>query len=340
MATFNKCIDDKRESLMPGTPILYQQGGRVRIAVIRERIEGPGGLHYQVSPEGRKGDLNQIKPEEVIATHQTEEEMAGLAEEGKAKLAGFKANPMIILGGVLTLLVLVVAIVYWRKKANSFWRYFWAGTLVWNLMIVVKTVMDITITQKVAAFGLLASFFYFGGRTGLLENGMTYAWASKKLKDTDFNQAVAYGIAFGGMEILMVGLLTTTFASVLTFKPEFLAFLPAYLRQEAITAYSASSWFLFAPVIERISALFIHLASCVAVFLSLRTKKMGYFWLAVALKGVTDGMVPLLVAKLPQGNFLLWAYLVEIPIAFLGLVSFLTVKWLKKNYPAPTVLAS
>ena len=153
-----------------------------------------------------------------------------------------------------------------------------------------------------------------------------------------FNQAVFYGIAFGGAEALLIGLQSTVMAALFTFQPDILNIFPANFRQEFITAYSAPSLIIFAPVIERISALFVHIAAILLAFLTLRTRKIQYLLYAIILKSFIDGsIIPL--TQIPQlsalqvSSYLLWAYIMEVPIAIYGMISYLIIIWVKKIYP-------
>lgn len=68
LVTFSKCIDD-RDSIAPGTVIMYERPGGMRISVVRERITDSGGVLYRVSQEARQNEIDETRPDRIIATY-------------------------------------------------------------------------------------------------------------------------------------------------------------------------------------------------------------------------------------------------------------------------------
>lgn len=64
---FNKCFES--EGLAVGQVITYKNGPLMRIAVVREIVEGESGKYYQASPAGRTGDLSQVFPDSIVAVY-------------------------------------------------------------------------------------------------------------------------------------------------------------------------------------------------------------------------------------------------------------------------------
>ena len=65
---FNKCIDD-RENIMLDTIIVYKDKSIMRVARIREKLDGESGKHYKVSPDGRSEDYADVFPDDIIAKY-------------------------------------------------------------------------------------------------------------------------------------------------------------------------------------------------------------------------------------------------------------------------------
>ncbi len=66
---FDKCISAIKGDLAAGTVIMFQQGGPLRLAVIREKLVGESGTYYKASPEARPSDLISVFPDEVLAVY-------------------------------------------------------------------------------------------------------------------------------------------------------------------------------------------------------------------------------------------------------------------------------
>ncbi|MFA4880278.1 MAG: YhfC family glutamic-type intramembrane protease [Candidatus Doudnabacteria bacterium] len=245
-------------------------------------------------------------------------------------------NPWLLLAGILMMLTLVIPLIYWRRKEKTPWRFFAWGALIWTINIIIKATLDFTFNNTVfAAVGGITFFYalYFGIRTGVFESGLSYLFIrlKKRMKEANWGEAVAFGIGFGGLENFILGLQSFLTAVVLLAAPEVLQRFPSSLQAEYLKAYTASSWIIFAPALERIAALFAHILASVLLFAAVKTGKMRYFWYSFLYKMIIDGSV-LYLTKISVSSFLTSVYLVEIPIIIYGLVGFWGLKRLRKIY--------
>ena len=64
---FNKCFEP--EALEVEQVVTYKNGPVMKIGVIREIVEGESGRYYQISPEGRQGDINDVFPDNIVAVY-------------------------------------------------------------------------------------------------------------------------------------------------------------------------------------------------------------------------------------------------------------------------------
>jgi len=349
--SFNKCIDEIRSDLAPDTPVLFQRPNTrgISVSIIREKIVRPEGVFYQVSRVDHPENREEIAVTQLVGAYQDEAEMAALTEEEQRALAQFRGNPLIALGGFLTSLIFWGSIIFWKKKTGVAWRYFWAAVMVWSFMLGVKALMDFklgpsSLFPKLSVTSLIGSvtiFLYYGLRTGLTENGFSFLYIKKKLKEASFNDAVAFGIAFNGVEALMVGLWTFGAALALFLKPDLLNFFPVHLRQEVIQAFGGSALYIPAQWIERSAVLFGGIFSSLLVFMTVRTRKLKYILIAVIYKMIVDGGLAVYLMHYPIApaeGFVLWSYLIEIPIVIYGVVGILGALWLKKIYPKSLAL--
>lgn len=257
------------------------------------------------------------------------------AGQGESSLLQFDINPMIVVAGILMMLTLIIPLIYWRKKTKVLWRFFILGAVFWLVNFIIKVALDLTITPYLLPLlGIFLFAFHFGIRTGTLEVLFPYfvirSW--KRLRNVNWSKAVAFSIGFGGLENFILGLHTAAVTLLFTFVPRLLASLPANIRAEYLASLSSSSWIVFAPALERTAALFIHLLACVLIFLAVRTGKQRYLWYSFLYKAVIDGTA-LFLNKIPAPSFLIFAYLVQIPIVIYGIIGVWGLLKIKKKYP-------
>ncbi len=67
LVNFNKCFN--KEELPVGTIIMFKRGNILRTGKIRQIKEGESGKYYEVSPEARLEDINDIYPDMVEAIY-------------------------------------------------------------------------------------------------------------------------------------------------------------------------------------------------------------------------------------------------------------------------------
>ena len=120
-----------------------------------------------------------------------------------------------LLQGAGMILVGVVAIVVWHVIKHVEIKYFLYGAALWAAAIGIKVIMDFTITQPLNSFALSVPpivvalsvmSLYYGLRTGILECGIPYVAVIKtKLSRVTYDEAVAMGLGFGGIEAILLG---------------------------------------------------------------------------------------------------------------------------------------
>jgi len=249
-------------------------------------------------------------------------------------------NPFLMLSGIGMMVVAVAAMLYWRVKTGTKWKFFLAGAGVWLVAIFVKALMDLTITMPLqqwmfAAGGiagaLLGIGLYAGLRTGLLESGLSYITVLKTtLKKMKYKDAMAFGIGFGVFEALVIGFSTFLNVFIFVLMPEIIATLPMDIQAIILEQLSVSTLFIIPAIIERAAAILIHAFAGILVVYAVRSRKLKYLWYSVIYKTVVDGIIPVLVVTLQPGT-LTGAYLIEIPFILLGLVGYFGILWMSKK---------
>ena len=96
-----------------------------------------------------------------------------------------------------------------------------------------------------------------------------------------------------------------------------------------------STWIIFAPMIERVSSLLIHIFASLLVFYSIRINHKRYLVYSVGYKSLVDGIIPALSLCIGTAT-LLSSYIIELPITglaviALGGIGLIREKWIKSS---------
>ncbi|RLI97226.1 MAG: hypothetical protein DRO99_03300 [Candidatus Aenigmatarchaeota archaeon] len=248
-------------------------------------------------------------------------------------------NPLLMTSGIGMILIGIVSIAYWKRRTGVKWKVFLFGMLIWAVAITAKSVMDITVTvplqEAMLAYGgitgILAGMgLYVGIRTGLLESGLSYIGVKKSSLKMGFDDAMAFGIGFGAIECIIIG--AGSFANILIFilMPETLATFPLDVRQVIIEQLSMSTLFVVPAIAERVFTVLIHAFTSVLAIYALNSGKPGYLWYSVGFKALVDGMIPAMVFFMKPGTSILGAFVIEVPIMVLAIVSFYGIKYARR----------
>jgi uncharacterized membrane protein YhfC len=241
-------------------------------------------------------------------------------------------NPYLLISQTGMILVGIIAMLWWKIKKRVKWKYFAFGALMWGIAVLPKYVMDFTVSNYLLAwlstFGLLATLIgislYVGLRTGFFESGFSYlAIKNTKFKKMKLNEALAFGIGFGSAEAIVLGGLSLANMIIFILNPGLESLLP--LSQQL--ALNFPTIVAFAAIIERVSALAIHVFSSMLVVYAVAKRKINYLFISIAFKSLVDGMLPALGYYI-DFTTVLGIYTAEIPILILGVISFYGTKWL------------
>jgi Predicted membrane protein len=234
------------------------------------------------------------------------------------------------------ILVGLLALGYGRKKTRVSWRYFGFGALIWALAIGTKLLMDLTVTtpfyQSLYSYSALAALIglslYVGLRTGLLESGLSYLGIRHtQFRSMNLPQALAFGIGFGSVEAIALGIPTLINLVVFILDPSLVEMLsPA---QQA--SLSVPTMVAFAAIIERASVIIIHVFASVLVVLSLVSGLIRYLVYSILYKTILDGMLPVLTTYIDTTT-VLGIYSIEVPIVLLGLGAFIGTRGIMKLF--------
>ncbi|NIM95600.1 MAG: YhfC family intramembrane metalloprotease [Anaerolineales bacterium] len=243
-------------------------------------------------------------------------------------------DPLFLLQGIGMITIAVISALYWKLRSRSAIAFVLLGTVTWIAAVVLKSIASIPMpsiidTLRNSAPEFIAEpvlWLYIGLLTGIFECGLmlVFVLLVRRLRTANWNEAITYGLGFGGTEALVLGfysfivvLLTIT--------------IPEQIPPELIDLTDTSNTSLLAipiPIIERTIVLLVHAVSSVLIIYAVRTKEWKWFWASFIYKTtlnaiagfihVTYGMENLTVrgawlvklVLLPFGILAIWGMLV------------------------------
>jgi len=246
-------------------------------------------------------------------------------------------KPLFLLSGIGMILVAILSIIYWRRKTRIAFAFFLLGALAWIAAVILKGIAALPKDSIIEGFrSILPTYFseplawiYIGILTGIFECGMIllFLYAFKRLREQSWKEAVGLGLGFGAFEALLVGIgaLVITLLAILIPEqlPEKLAG-PSQLDTPLVIP---------APIVERISALFIHIFSTVLIVFSFMTKEWKWFWLSFLYKTMVDSIAGAFHVSYGYENFTVpILYILEAVFAVTAIVGILGLRMMKKKW--------
>lgn|GEM_PF-972251 len=203
-------------------------------------------------------------------------------------------NPLFLLSGIGMIVVAIAAVMYWKKYSGVLWSFFFWGALAWIVGVTLKAGASIptpTIINQVRnvlprTFAEPVLWIYIGLLTGIFECGATLGFAYiQKIRKANWNQSVGFGVGFGAVEALLVGVGSLLMMVVVIYIPDKLP--PEFLK--FITSGN-SLWCIPVPIIERVITIPIHALSCVLIIYAVQKQEWKCFYLSFAYKTVVDAI--------------------------------------------------
>lgn len=241
-----------------------------------------------------------------------------------------KINPVFLISGAGMIAVGAGYVLFWARRAKVSSVPFLLGATAWFASVGLKAGFAIAFNKRVQ--GLLAGslgerladplfWLYVGLLTGVFECGLVLLltlWP--KIRDYDFNNAVAFGAGFGAVEAALLGLasLSAVVAAMA---------MPDKMPKASMDGFSGNGWIVLAPILERAFAVMLHIFACALIIVGARQRKWSFFWCAFVYKTLVDA-----VAAWGQLSFKLepqwhvWA--MEAIVAVFGIAGYFGLKWL------------
>lgn len=244
-----------------------------------------------------------------------------------------RVTPIALIGG-LGMIAVAAGFVIYAALHRLGWRYLGLGALAWVVTVVLKFVWALAFNQTIYAAlqsvlpaSLADPIFalYVGALTGLFEVLLLWlVMRYTRLGRMTWGHALAFGIGFGVVEALLLGLQSLANAVFAIATP---ALVP--VGPEAI-AQMNNPLLQLAPIIERFFAILLHIFSCLLVIYAARTRQARWFWLAFVYKTGIDTVAALAQIRGLVTYPTIWA--IELVVAVWGIAGWLGIRWLHKRW--------
>lgn len=182
-------------------------------------------------------------------------------------------STLILLPGVGMVPVGLAFVIYAARRQALNWRYLALGALFWVFTVMVKFAFAIPVNPIVyQALGAsrdqlfspanLMTYLYIGALTGVFEAGLAWLILSKiRWGKATWTQALVFGIGFGVIEAVLLGLAGLGSALIGLLAPEALP-----VPTLGNLANNATLVMGSAPVVERLFVVLAHIFSCALIF--------------------------------------------------------------------------
>lgn len=326
-----------------GLPIHVEVSGRVETGALTYQLRRPDGTVLWSSGKltGEYSINEDIRPDRATKGDYS----LGMVYDAGTRATynlGWHAltlKPTILIPGIgMTLVALLAAA--WALRKGGTWRMLGWGALFWAFTVALKFAWAIPVNtplsqllgvsyQNPLSAGNIVFYIYVGALTGIFE--VLVAWLAlrkRALGRASWKQALAFGVGFGAFEALLLGLLALVQSIGVLLTPDTLP-----IATLGGMANNNDMLFAIAPVVERISVIFAHVFTCVAIFYAIAVRQPKWMWMAVLYKTVLD--TPAGLAQFTGLSTLdrLWA--IEGAILVMGLVGLWAAWRISLRYPTP-----
>ena len=244
-------------------------------------------------------------------------------------------TPIVLVGGIGMILVAVGFVVYAAIKHLG-WKYLGLGALAWLVTVIVKFVWAIPLNSRVnsaltaaipGALGNGIFDLYVGLLTGFTEVAIVWlVMRYTRLGKVAWERALAFGIGFGAIEALLLGL--GSFVTMLT-----ALLMPQVIPSATLLQLAVANNILvtLAPIGERFFTVWVHVFCNVLIFFAVAKNQVRWFWLSFWFKSLIDAVA----AYAQTSNALasvegIWA--IEAVVIAWGVLGWLGTNWVKSRY--------
>ena len=245
--------------------------------------------------------------------------------------------PLALMSGIGMVVLAIGFVVSVIVTRQTDWKYLGLGALGWIATVVLKfawaasanpTVYNGLTETLPEAAAMPVFYIYVGALTGVFE--VAVVWLAIRYtrlgQEITWQRALSFGIGFGAVEALLLGILSAGSTVMAMTTPEL--FPLGTLEQ---IAQASNPLYGLAPIVERFFTILVHMFSNALIFYAVAQKQPRWFWLAFAYKTLLDT-----AAAFGQTTGLgtlaaLWA--IEAFIIVLGALGWLGLWWIHRRYP-------
>jgi uncharacterized membrane protein YhfC len=342
---FNILVDEGM--IKEGVPIKIKVSGNIQSGALRFELRDPNGMAVWDSGMIRAGDFS-IAFEYDLSSAQAGTYKLGLVYSDNVSATynlswhAIKLGPIILLPGAGMILVALGFVIYAAHRRLLSWRHLGMGALFWVVTVIVKFAFAIPVNPAVFRLlnvtrdnlfspGNLISYVYIGALTGIFEVGLAYIILRKnRWGKSTWEQALVFGIGFGVVEAILLGLAGLFSSLVGIISPDALP-----IPTLGSLANNATLAMGLAPVIERLSVIFAHVFACVLIFYSISSGETKWGWLAILYKTLLDTPAGFAAFWGVETTAKLWT--IEAVIVIFGLIGLWGTIWVARRYPQPQI---
>lgn len=207
-----------------------------------------------------------------------------------------KISPLFFITG-LGMVGVAVASVLWVIGLGAAWPALLLGAAAWIVAVFQKITWAARFNMPIfnyirnrfsAKHAGPVSWSYVGLITGIFECGIAFIFAFfiPALRQANWPDALAFGIGFGAAEALFLGLGQLGYIGYYTLRPE------AVPEKDRESLVITTNSLLMIPIgiVERASALPIHVFTKLLIILAIQQEVFFLFLLSVAFKALVDGI--------------------------------------------------
>ena len=327
-----------------GQPIGIDFRGTLVQGSVRVELVTPEGTVFW---DGAFGDLGPFAANTVVEPPEPGDYPLRLAWDGPVQavynlrwqpgeIEVPTVSPVILLAGMGMIIVAAGSVVYAATHKLG-WTYLGLGAAAWVGTVICKFAWAVPFNPRVydALTGALPEgmarpvfALYVGALTGVFEVvGIWLLLRYTKLGRVPWARALAFGIGFGAVEALLLGI--NSLAGVLTaiLAP---STLPVEVLEQIVR--QSNALYIAAPAWERFFTVLIHVAANVCLFYGIARQETRWLWLAFSLKTAIDTVAAWAQFGLLATTGGLWA--VEAIVAVFGIAGWLGIRWIRDHYPA------
>jgi uncharacterized membrane protein YhfC len=230
--------------------------------------------------------------------------------------------------------IIAAAFIVFAALNKADWKYlclgagFWCGTVALKFAWAASTntMAENIVAHLPKAIGDGLFDLYLGALTGVFEVGVTWLVLKySRLGKVDWKRALSFGIGFGSVEALLLGLVFSSAATVAILAPDAL---PKTVSGMFLQSTDWAS--VLAPIWERFFSVFVHIFATVLIFYAIEQKRPGWFWAAFTYKSVVDSAAAYYMSLNSQS--LSGLLVIEGIFAVFGIAGLIGTLWIKHNY--------